>query len=45
MAGLYRNGFLVNAAGEILVTTDRIGAKPVSGFLRAPDGRLVVAYG
>lgn len=41
----YANGFLVDDTGAIMVTTVTTGARMVSGFLRAPDGSLVIVNG
>jgi len=37
------NGFPVDASGNLAVTTTLTGAKWSSGFLRAPNGALVVS--
>jgi hypothetical protein len=44
---VWRGGFLrdTNAGGALVVTTDSTGATQQGGFLRDPDGRLVVVSG
>jgi hypothetical protein len=45
MANVWVNGFLVDqATGQPLTTTSTVGAQWSFGFLRAPDGKLVVVY-
>jgi len=41
---VWRGGFVVNAeTGSRVLTTSKTGATWQGGFLRDPDGRLVVA--
>lgn len=43
MALVWSAGFLRDSdTGYLATTTDTAGARPAGGFLRAPDGRLVV---
>jgi hypothetical protein len=37
-------GFVVNSSGAVVTTTSTVGATFSEGFLRDPDGRLVVTY-
>lgn len=42
---VYRNGFVRDATTLALITTtNQVGATRAGGFLRDPDGRLVVVY-
>jgi len=41
-AGTWRSGFLRNASGDVLATTDATGASWQTGYLRHPSGALVI---
>jgi hypothetical protein len=45
-AGEHRGpgGFIVDSDGQVVFTTDTTNATMQGGFLRDPDGRLVVRY-
>lgn len=43
MALVMQGGFLVDSTGALAVTTDQTNAVIWGGFLRDPEGRLVVS--
>lgn len=40
----WQSGFVLDAAGNYAITTSQAGAAMQSGWLRDPDGRLVVIF-
>jgi hypothetical protein len=43
---VWRGGFVIDTTtGQVATTTSKAGATWQGGFLRDPDGRLVVTYG
>lgn len=41
----FTRGFVFNQDGAVVTTTSQVSAAFIAGFLRDPDGRLVVQSG